>query len=299
MQAANIRFVRATLAVLVLAGASLAAADVVVLTNGRVFEDVVATRSGDTVEIELAFGSMRVSASEVEAIRDSQGPLERYLAERERLRSDAGATATEWMDLAIWARRHGIGHGFRECALVAADLDPTLDTVAAAMRTLDYVLEPELGQWIPFEVQMERRGFVRDGNGWISPETQAARAEAARQEAETLAQRQRDRLTDAVLALAVARVTEPPPPQVVGYPVLLPGVVGPYFYHRPGQPVHPAHHGAAVDVRVHGGGVHFGGSIAGIHRGRLPGSTLPPPSQTLGSFKLKASGATARAHGHK
>ena len=282
MPGANIqRVVRVIVGVLLLVSSPAAmSADEVVLENGRSFKDVIATEKGDTVEIEFAFGRMTVSADDVRAILEGSGPLAEYLSERDRLRDSPTSTASDWLSLANWAQAKELAHGFRECALIAANLDPEFDGLQSAMRTLDYVFEPELVRWIPYEVQMQRRGYVKEGSDWLSPAVQATRADIARQDADAAAQRDRDRLTDAVLVLAASQLAQPPPPQVVAYPVLMPAVVGPWAYHRPGRPApyRPTHVGT-------------GTSIGDIHRGRIPGSFLPIQSHSSGSFKVYASGS--------
>ncbi len=136
-----------------LAGAAVA--DDVHLKNGETFEGVIAEQVGESVRIRLEFGEIKLAASSVDRIERSESPLSGYLERRRDLRL-AEATATQWLNLARWARGHDLDHGYRESLLTAASIDPHLDALRPGMRELGYVYEAELDRWIS-EAEYQRR----------------------------------------------------------------------------------------------------------------------------------------------
>jgi len=211
-------------------------ADDVHLTNGNTFEGVIATVEGDQVRIRLPHGEIGLPLSRVSHIDKADSALEQYLARRQSLySSDAGAT--DWLELARWARRHGLTHSVKESALRAARLDPHLDGLQELLGDLGYVFDAELGRWMTYEDSMERRGFVYYEGGWVhrsdlearlrTLEEQAARRRAER--AETTARLALEAAIEArvqaEVAREVARTTVQQPGLVQGFPA----VVGSFF----------------------------------------------------------------------
>lgn len=220
-------------------------ADDVHLTNGNAFEGVIATVEGDQVRIRLPHGEIGLPLSRVSHIDKADSALEQYLARRQSLySSDAGAAA--WLELARWARRHGLTHSAKESALRAARLDPHLDGLQDLLGDLGYVFDTELGRWTTYEESMKRRGYVYYQGGWVHRSDLEARLrtleeEAARRRAERAETTARLALEAAIearvqaeVAREVARTTVQQPGLVQGFPA----VVGSFFL-----PVHFHGHG--------------------------------------------------------
>ncbi len=190
-------------------------ADDVFLKNGRTFEDVVAEIRDDQVHIRLAFGEMAFPVDAIDRIERSESSLVAFEQRRSALRSDPNTSASDWLELARDASQRGNRHGSREAALVAAAMDPHTPGLEPLMRDLDYVYEPELMRWLPFEESMRRRGFAFVDGQWLSPEQLVARSQARAEAARARDAQQESRLTRAVLAMAAAQLAREPEPQIV------------------------------------------------------------------------------------
>ena len=188
-------------------------ADNVYLKNGRVFEDVVAEVGPESVKIHLAFGQMGVSLDSVDRIERAESSLVAYQERRDALRVDPTAEAADWVELAQWALRRDNRYGAREAALVAAEKNPRAEGLEELMRRMDYVFEPEIDRWIPFEDSMRLRGFARVDGQWLSPEQLLARSQAAAEAARARESDRESRLTRAVLAMAAAQLAREPEPR--------------------------------------------------------------------------------------
>jgi len=183
-----------------LAPAPPAAADDVHLTNGRSFEGVVARIEGDRVAIRLHQGVIRLPRSRVARIVYETSPLETYLDRKRALTSARDATAADWLDLAVWARRHGLETAYGEAARLAAALDPGLDGLAPVMRDLGLEREGAGGSWYTHDELMRRRGMVRWNGDWVTPAERAALAEREDTERRRIAEARREAVETAVLA---------------------------------------------------------------------------------------------------
>ncbi|HEX2254838.1 MAG TPA: hypothetical protein VHQ65_16355 [Thermoanaerobaculia bacterium] len=200
------------LAALLVAPARPAAADDVILKNGRSFEGVVAQVEGDRVAIRLPQGLIRLPMSQVERIERGESPFAVYLERKEALSGSERTTAADWLALARWARDEDLDSGYREAARLAAALDPQAAGLAPLMADLGYVLDDDTGTWMTPDERMRRRGLVWYGGAWITPAERAAlaaaaaRESAARMEAQRAAQRERvvEHLAAAVRAKAEA-----------------------------------------------------------------------------------------------
>jgi hypothetical protein len=185
---------RTGLALLAAAALALpAAADDVHLTNGNVFEDVVARVEGEQVVVQMRGGALRLPASRVARIERRDSALTEYLERRQAVAVDRGAGAADWLALAVWARGRGLDSSFREAARKAAALEPDLAGLPPLMQALGYVRDEAGGPWMLPDELMARRGYVRHGDSWI---TAGERAELLRAESER-AQRARDARRDA------------------------------------------------------------------------------------------------------
>jgi len=171
----------ATLLLLLLVPAG-ALADDVHLTNGGVFEDVLAEWQGDSLRVRMPGGELRLARSSVERVVETTGGQAEYLRRAEALRAGrAGAAA--WLDLARWARAEGLGRAAREAALEAGERDPRLAGLAPLLEGYGLVLHGEAGRWITHEESMRRQGFVRYDGRWITRREHAELERAAAEEA--------------------------------------------------------------------------------------------------------------------
>lgn len=174
-----------------------ASADDVYLKNGKSFRDVIATEDGAQVRVKMPGGELAISRAQVLRIDRGASTYGEYLQRKSAL--GKAPSAEGWLGLALWAQGQGLDSGVREAALKAAKLDPGLQGLPPLMRRLDYVLEGDLGRWIPYEESMRRKGLVRDGGQWISAKEVADRERAAEEErSRKVAAREaeaRDRLT--------------------------------------------------------------------------------------------------------
>lgn len=294
----------ALLTVIVAAGP--AAADDVYLVNGKVFEDVTAEVEGERVAIGLpSGGEIGLPLSHVERIERAETSMARFRERARELFTDPRSGGAEWLELAHWARAHGLQRAYRESALEAARRDPKLPGVVAAMREQGYVYDEDAGEWLPRTEAMLRRGLVPYGGGWVTPEERDQRIRAADARARQREQDERlDRLTRLVelqteieLARGLAEAAEPEPPSYYGdyvpsYPVyFVPG----HFFHPPKKPDHHGHghdrgrdraHDRPGDHRHQPPATHRGGfefvepvDFTDSIPGRLNPGAAPPPGQ--------------------
>lgn len=156
------------LASLLVASLAPAAADDVYLVNGQVFEGVMAEETADRVVIQLEFGQMTLPRSQVDRVVSAATPLQRYLARSSELRDSMETTATDWLELAHFARSHELNEGFRDAALLAARLDPEVEGIAPLMKRLGYALDEESHTWMTESEVMSKRGLVRYDGEWMA-----------------------------------------------------------------------------------------------------------------------------------
>lgn len=290
---------------LVAVAAAPASADVVVLTNGKTFEDVIAQVDGDKVRIQLPYGGeISLPATKIERIDRSETAMERYLERKVALRRRADAGAADWVQLALWARGEGYEHGVREAALTAARLDPGAAEVAPLMRSLGYVLDDRLGDWVTREEALERSGLVRFRGEWVTREERDGRLRAEEERDRRRAERARearlDRLTNAVTAVAELELarTLSQPQVAVAVPVYYPTVIWPGTFFIVGAPASPPGGTPAQapgdrpprpgSSHRHGHGTFespFGGTLGppDLIPGRLNPDASPPPGQLVSS----------------
>src|SRR6187431_605221 len=84
-----------SLLVALLALPCVAQADTVRLTNGRVYEDVIAERTAAGVRVQLGFGEITIPAAQVTGIEKSPSAVEEYLRKKAALQAKPKATAGE------------------------------------------------------------------------------------------------------------------------------------------------------------------------------------------------------------
>jgi hypothetical protein len=194
-------------------GAALA--DDVHLKNGRKFEGVIAEVTDSQVRIRMQGGVLSLPKSQVLRVEERDSDLSGYLRRKEALERSADTRAQDWLDLARWAKTHGLEQGAREAALEAAEIEPKLEGLALLLRGFRYTFDEQLGRWISYEESMRRRGFVFTGGAWISREELAERnrqreAEVARRRSEAEAARaeRTARQTELLLATQTALLEE-------------------------------------------------------------------------------------------
>lgn len=198
-------------------------ADDVYLVNGRKFEGVITETTESQVHIQMQGGTLSLPRSQVLRVDTGDSSLAEYLRRKEALRKN-GAGAADWLELARWAQAKSLQQAARESALTAAALDPGLTGLGPILRGFGYVLDDQVGGWVPYAESMQRRGFVLSNGQWITREESVARVRASEEEAARLrAQREeqaRAARADQLAALAeltlVRDLVQPAYPQYPG-----------------------------------------------------------------------------------
>ena len=262
-------------------------ADDVYLTNGRVFEGVVAEATESQVRIHMQGGTLSLPKSQVLRVEAGDSSLAGYLQRKEGLRKDPAAQASDWLELALWARGKGLDQAARESALAAAVLEPHLEGLTAVLRGYGYVLDEQLDRWIPYQESMRRRGFVQANGQWITREEYAAlvrvrEQEEARRRA-ALEERARAAREDRLAALTELSLTRDlARPAAPAYPLYAnpfygsPVVVIPGFWFVPPHGPTGHQHGRSPSSQL----THVPGSLIG-------GNLFPPGSATGGKSSFK------------
>jgi hypothetical protein len=163
-----------------------ATADDVYLTNGKSFEGVIAVVTDSQVRIQMPGGEIRVPRSSVARVETGDSSFAEYLRKKSAL--GRGAGATDWLELARWAKANGFEQGVREAARKAADLDPHQPGLAALLRPFGYVFDSQLDSFIPYADSMRRKGYVQSNGEWITREESAERAREREERAQMAAQ---------------------------------------------------------------------------------------------------------------
>ncbi|MEM7052010.1 MAG: hypothetical protein AAF604_20245 [Acidobacteriota bacterium] len=266
-------------------------ADDVHLTNGRVFEDVVAHRSGDQVTIEMSCGGeITLAAARIERIERARATFEDYRERERTLRLQRDATAQDWLDLAYWAEENEFPNGYRESLLRASRFDANLPGLAPLLRELGLVQDPKTSEWISQDTFNRRQGLVQYDGRWVSAEERYRQVRQAEERAVD-ARRERilKRLTEIEIERQIvetARRQRPAPPTtvaVVAAPAF-PVFVAPGYYYSPPGPTPPPSTAPPAAETPTTGERNYGRSISStaIIPGRLnPGVSSPPGS--LGS----------------
>lgn len=191
-----------------------ATADTVHLVNGNRFEDVVAEAGDGEVRVRMPYGEIVLPSTVVARIERAASPWQEFDARQALLRGGP-STASQWLELARWARASGYERGAREALLEAARLDPRLAGLAPLMGQIGYILERESGEWLPEADYMRRRGYRLWDGEWL-PLTEYEARLGAQREAD---KRRRDddrqeriaRALEALVVAQLARASEPEP----------------------------------------------------------------------------------------
>lgn len=250
---ASTRFLCAVTAALVLsmvAVGQIVLADVVYLTNGRTMEGIVLEEARDQVLLRLPYGEIGLPRSHVSKIVKGDSSLSEFLKRRREL-EQRSAGAADWLELAVWAADQGLDHNARQTVLVAARLDPGLQSLAPFMTAMGYGYDQNLAVWLPYDELMRRRGFVLSDGRWLSPaEAEALERARSLERIRQQTQQRQDRVARAMEMMVLAQMAQaeesrrlrdetPVPtygiPLWGSYPVVVPPAVGP----RP--PLGPKH----------------------------------------------------------
>ena len=150
-------------------------ADTVRLKNGRAYEGVIAQRTGQGVRVQLAFGYIVIPNDQVAAVEAAPSALAGYLKQKAMLNLSPAAKASDWLELARWAkvRRPRAPTRVRVACRRARPKVPG----SSDARPLGLVYEEALGRWIPFAESMARHGLVPWNGEWITRDEQRARSE--------------------------------------------------------------------------------------------------------------------------
>lgn len=156
-------------------GASLAAADVLTLRDGRVVEGTV-TKDGDVVRVVSRFGESEFAAKDVVAHVVGRSLEEEWRARSAALPADdhAGRAA-----LARWLVDAGRLAEGRAVAAQVVEADPEN---ALAHEVLGHVRHG--GRWMTPDDAKRAEGLERHGDAWYTPEEWAALATEDRRKAE-------------------------------------------------------------------------------------------------------------------
>lgn len=144
---------------------AVALADTVVLGDGDAIEGKV-TEHGQSVRIEMDFGTVELPRSEIVRIERSHGKLRAFEARLD----EAGDDVPALLELATWARTHGLERRARDVYRRVLILDPDNES---AHRGLGHVKVE--GRWLTETEAKLAAGYVRVGGVWLSPEEAAAR----------------------------------------------------------------------------------------------------------------------------
>ena len=164
--------VRSTLkGVLLVLFASLAAADVVHLNDGRKIEGKVTKATATEVVVQSAFGELTFKRSDVKEIVYEKSKQELY---EEKL--EACKTADDFYELGLWCRENKLRSRSKGCFEKAVELETDHAKARAELGHVRYKGEwmtPEerdARQAAEFEAEMKARGLVKWKEQWVTPE---------------------------------------------------------------------------------------------------------------------------------
>ncbi len=133
--------------VLLVAVAAAARGDVVVMTNGETFKDVVVEMLETRLRIHLDIGQLDVPLEQIADVRRTQTSLESFMHRRDQLQAKELSLASEWLELALWAQARRLTTPAREALLIAAELDPFLEGLDHLMKRHGYVWDVDRESW--------------------------------------------------------------------------------------------------------------------------------------------------------
>ncbi len=167
----NPRRAVAVLALLVIAFASVARADILFLKDGKKLEGKVTKEDATAITIETKFGSFTIERSKIDRIDKQRLPKE----ELEQLVKDAGDNADKMWDAACYARDKKIKDRYLDIAKRVIALDPSHRQANEALGRVQYE-----GRWFsPEELEkyksdmtaaMKAEGKVFYKGRWVKEE---------------------------------------------------------------------------------------------------------------------------------
>lgn len=200
-----------------LAAATTASADQVILKGGGILSGLLVERTSEVVTIEVGVGRVSLPASRVERVVEGASPLGGYRARALGLRDD---DAAGWLALGLWAQDQGLHTQAREAFQRVLLREPENPVAQQSLGNVRLG-----GHWVSLEESYRARGYVWFEGGWVPREERdlelrqrASRgrveaAERARAEAEARA-REAEARARAAEAGAQRAASEPP-----GYPL--------------------------------------------------------------------------------
>jgi hypothetical protein len=181
---------RRALSILLLAVATPALADEVLLRGGGRLSGVVVERTPSRIVIETAPGRVTLPASRVERVVSSSSAIATYETRAESL---APGEIEGWLALGSWARSQGLQTRARAAFARVLEIDPDNTEAHAALGHV-YVS----GRWMTLTESYAARGLVEFEGAWLTPAERAGVLRARTEEA----------LAARALAEADARVRE-------------------------------------------------------------------------------------------
>ena len=147
-----------------------AAADEVVLRNGAVLSGIV-REQGDTVVVEVDFGTMTFRKTEVRSIRKSEDPMKEFEQKLQK-----ATDARSLYDLALWAREKGLGTKAGDLFRKVLTLDRDHE---GARKALGF--EKVDGRWLEGDDLQVARGLLKYNGRWLPKDTVEKLQEAEKQ----------------------------------------------------------------------------------------------------------------------
>jgi hypothetical protein len=142
----------------------LAAADVIHLKDGRSVEGEIVEEGGGKVKVKVKLGSVTLNSDDIESIERKPTPAQEYA---ERLKTLKPGSATEQLDLALWAESKKLEEEAIRHFLEALRLDPEVAPARAALERRDWHLVA--GEWQDPDTYYRGRGWVRHEGRWAHP----------------------------------------------------------------------------------------------------------------------------------
>jgi hypothetical protein len=146
----------------VVLAASAAAADEIVLTNGKkITNAMVSSKTPDRVVIEVGGGTITLPAKDVSAINPARTPLHDY---HDKIKTVGNSTkASDYWDLALWAKMNGLTRYTGALSEKVISLDPNHE---GARRELRH--EKVGGKWLSYEQAQEAKGLRMVDGRWMT-----------------------------------------------------------------------------------------------------------------------------------
>jgi tetratricopeptide (TPR) repeat protein len=144
-----------------IAVAGIAAADVVVMKDGRTLDGKITRETDDAITLKLKYGEVEIPKSRIAEIQRCLSALEEY----EKKAASVEETPEAHYDLGQWCAGKGLREEAKEHFRKALGLDPSF---APAGRALGY--EQVEGKWLSPDEAAEARGLVKFEGKWIAKE---------------------------------------------------------------------------------------------------------------------------------